>query len=398
KYVFLDNQNIDIKKSVNKIKKHFIFGNKIDYRYLLFAQIWRYCQILDIQIGDLEYLRKTLKFSKKDFKIAKKCVFNLKDIKDKKVLKTFDEFNKFVELSTQYKNKSIKHIGIYANMSSGKSTFVNALLGYDYLPARNEATTACVTSVYDCDFASKALGIAIKENQIYDINDNINANIIDEYNSKVDHIILRADLDNISNLKAILAVHDTPGVNNSLIDAHKVITMDFFSKNKMDMIIYVANAEHLGTDDDKALLNDLKEKILPNSNAKVLFVINKFDCIDTQKENKDEIIAKYKNFLANLGYENPQIYPLSSKAARLFKMAIKDKTNLFSESEIDSFIPFINKFTKRVCLDENNYNQNIKGDIKFEGELVELSRLNLALKNTGLTRLEQDMENILTKD
>ena len=36
-------------------------------------------------------------------------------------------------------------------MGAGKSTFINALLGCDVLPARNEATTAKITSVYDRD-------------------------------------------------------------------------------------------------------------------------------------------------------------------------------------------------------------------------------------------------------
>ncbi|MBR6611504.1 MAG: dynamin family protein [Campylobacter sp.] len=382
-----DNQ-ISLEDCIGKIKKHFLFGNKIDYRFLLLSQLLHGLNILNIKPSEPElgYLKSTLKLSNKEFDKAIKYAENQNAITDDKIANTFIKFADFTNRQKRYKETNIKHIGICANMSSGKSTFVNALLGYDYLPARNEATTACITSVYDWDFATRLLGVATKENKIYSISDDANTKTIDAWNAEAEHIVLQADLDNISNSNFIVAVHDTPGVNNGSNDEHKKVTMEFFKNNKMDLILYVANAEHLATDDDKALLNELKERILPNSKAKVIFVINKFDCIDTQKENKDKIIAKYKDFLANLGYENPQIYPLSSKAARLFKMAIKNKTNLFSRKENSDFRLLLDTFTQ---MDKN---------VGFEGEQAESSKLHLALKNTGLSKLEQNLQDILKKD
>ncbi|MBO1929813.1 dynamin family protein [Providencia rettgeri] len=38
---------------------------------------------------------------------------------------------------------------VVATMSSGKSTFINAILGQDLLPAANEATTATIAHIFD---------------------------------------------------------------------------------------------------------------------------------------------------------------------------------------------------------------------------------------------------------
>ena len=105
----------------------------------------------------------------------------------------------------------------------------------------------------------------------------------------------------------------------------------------------------------------------------MLFVINKFDSIDTSKENKDEIIARYAKFLENLGFEQAKIYPLFSKAARLFKMVLNGKAELFSENEEDEFMPFLNKFNKRMNLamkSTNHYRKKQEGIVMVNGHKV----------------------------
>ena len=59
----------------------------------------------------------------------------------------------------------IKNIAVCATMSSGKSTLVNALLGNDVLPARNEATPAKITSImdsYNFSFIAYVVYISLK--------------------------------------------------------------------------------------------------------------------------------------------------------------------------------------------------------------------------------------------
>ncbi|MDR1073527.1 MAG: hypothetical protein LBL45_07620 [Treponema sp.] len=47
-------------------------------------------------------------------------------------------------------------------MSAEKSRFINALIGHDYLPAKNEACTAKIISVADIDNIDYSLGYVVK--------------------------------------------------------------------------------------------------------------------------------------------------------------------------------------------------------------------------------------------
>ena len=52
---------------------------------------------------------------------------------------------------------------VIATMSSGKSTFINAMLGTDLLPARNEATTATIATIFDTKY-NKYIGVRCNKN------------------------------------------------------------------------------------------------------------------------------------------------------------------------------------------------------------------------------------------
>src|SRR5574344_2656877 len=51
-------------------------------------------------------------------------------------------------------------MAVVATMSSGKSTLINAMLGKDLLPARNEATTANLARIHDIDGQNELKAIA----------------------------------------------------------------------------------------------------------------------------------------------------------------------------------------------------------------------------------------------
>ena len=51
-------------------------------------------------------------------------------------------------------------IAVVATMSAGKSTLINAMLGTELLPARNEATTATLARIHDDDDATHFIGEA----------------------------------------------------------------------------------------------------------------------------------------------------------------------------------------------------------------------------------------------
>ena len=79
----------------------------------------------------------------------------------------------------------------------------------------------------------------------------------------------------------------------------------------------MANATQLKTTDEYILLKEIFEKVVKANDLPVIFVLNKADQLDSEKEDISEIVDSYVNYLTEIGFENPNVFPVSSKAARL---------------------------------------------------------------------------------
>lgn len=389
KEIRLDKENL---KALKKFKK-------INLRYSILNYIFLLHSYLNIKITPRNYgtMLEYLSFAKQ--KNKKKVLKIMSRIENYRMMdsdtKTFDlEQN-------EYMVKQLFNIAVCATMSAGKSTFVNALLGNDCLPARNEATTAIITSVYDFDGMNNISGYCTNEKNLpVDISIDANLNQIDEWNNNSDgkhnRIFLQSDFDGISFANKITLIHDTPGTNNSSDDNHHKITFDFLQSHKMDAIIFVANGEHLCSTDENALLKELNEKVFKKLNIPVIFILNKVDSIDEEKESLSNAVVKYKEYLSEIGMKDPIVFPVSSKAARLLKMALKNKSDLFTESECDAFPSIVKKFTKRLNLsDVGEIASEAEEKILIDGESYEKSDLITALFHTGIHRIENEIEQIV---
>lgn len=234
---------------------------------------------------------------------------------------------------------------VVATMSSGKSTFINAVLGQDLLPAANEATTATIAHIFD----DKTQGDAF-----YGERFDSNGNLI-EQNDAVDLVIMKAwnadsETKTITlngNIRAIkennnvrLVLTDTPGPNNSQDPEHQRTTLGFIQDSKRNpLIIYVLNATQLGTNDDAQLLRlvaDTMSKGGKQSKDRFLFVVNKMDMFDPERdENIEEALNRVKSYLEENGIHDPNLFPVSARMAYLLRKQGEltraernDKTNI----------------------------------------------------------------------
>ncbi|MCC9661496.1 dynamin family protein [Pseudoalteromonas sp. MB41] len=218
---------------------------------------------------------------------------------------------------------------VVATMSSGKSTFINAVLGQDLLPAANEATTATIAQIFD----DKTQGDAF-----YGERFDSNGKLI-EHNDAVDLATMKAwNADNETktialngNIRAIkennnvrLVLTDTPGPNNSQDPEHQRTTLGFIQDSKRNpLIIYVLNATQLGTNDDAQLLRlvaDTMSKGGKQSKDRFLFVVNKMDMFDPDRgENIEEALNRVKSYLEENGIHDPNLYPVSARMAYLLR-------------------------------------------------------------------------------
>jgi len=172
------------KKCINRIRSHLIIGNQIEFRYLLLSQISYILKLLEIPMEpSLSVIQEKLNFSNKQFSRIKECINNPESIKDKKLLSFYKPYLSFLDSLAAYNSLPIVNVGVCAIMSAGKSSFINALLGYDYLPVRNEATTARITSVYDNDNSQKLIGFTMHNNQLRNIGNELLEKDVNSWNA-----------------------------------------------------------------------------------------------------------------------------------------------------------------------------------------------------------------------
>lgn len=74
------------------------------------------------------------------------CLGIINKIEDNEELKTIEGFTKEAEVFRERLNDDEIRIAVVGEFSSGKSTFINALIGKDILNHATKETTAVITS------------------------------------------------------------------------------------------------------------------------------------------------------------------------------------------------------------------------------------------------------------
>lgn len=259
-------------------------------------------------------------------------------------------------------NNQTFHVAVVANMSAGKSTFLNALFGDKILPSQSEATTDCPVYIYSDDIEenNKAViyhtdkriveiptGEIMGEIQKYSKKDSLLREGEEGYKN-VGRIDLHWDFKSLQNSKNInykFVFIDTPGPNNTgeYSDQHKERTRAIV-RDEADLALFLFNYADLDanlTSDDQGLWALLKRRKEEDELFQVFFIINQIDRAFNDLQNdiseskeQDEVkvkrelwmkyesraIQKLKDAAVKQGFENPIIFPVSSYFAKLHRM------------------------------------------------------------------------------
>ncbi len=305
-------------------------------------------------------------------------------------------------------------IAVVANMSSGKSTFINALFGKEVLPAFNHATTDSATYIYskpnidkkaEIFFSDKRKSITItedleKEIKQYaqkdeDCKDSKYKNV-----EKIDLYYPFKNLQTSSNEDFSITFIDTPGPNSTgdYGQKHKDQTRSVL--NSVDMALFVFDYGQLDANlksDEQGLWHTIKTRYEKDKNFEVYFLINKIDMsmednfknvrtLDDAKNNwgihEKKAIDKLKQAAENNGIKEPKIYTIASKFALL------DRDNISWDSPLESFQ------TKFKQIFENTWESEYKkylGILNLEDNIN--NYINTEVKNKIL---KIALDNILT--
>lgn len=270
------------------------------------------------------------------------------DLKDEKLKELFNK-----AVSSEFE------LAVVATMSSGKSTLINAMIGHDLLPARNEATTANLAKIHDIDKKKDFDAVAFNsDHEEIERRNNVSQKDVEELNRRgndssakdfVSVIELYGDILGIDSSNLQLVMTDTPGPNNSQNVEHQAHTYSLFKQEYKPMILYVLNACQLGTNDDNNLLRHVAESMAEGnrqSKDRFIFVLNKADGFDPEKgENLDDIINKVKVYLGEHGINGAKIFPCDARSAKVFRQYLNGYS--LTETEEDDILPRHKNIVKR---------------------------------------------------
>lgn len=261
-------------------------------------------------------------------KIEKLCGFYNELTSDKC---PFDEIRNDKNIENAF-NKALNtefEIAVTATMSSGKSTLINSMLGKELLPARNEATTATIARIHDDDNATDFWGEAFdkEENQIGGKYDPLTSEEMETLNNNPDvsGIEIHGNIVGISSQNMKLVLIDTPGPNNSQNADHAKRTYEIIKDSKYKpMVLYILNATQLETNDDNSMLKNIADAMSENgrqASDRFIFVLNKADQFDPEKESVEKKIEDTKAYLEKHGIKNPKVFPCSAYLAKLIRQS-----------------------------------------------------------------------------
>lgn len=287
------------------------------------------------------------------------------------------------------KNAQQYKIAVVANMSAGKSTFINALFGDSILPAYSHATTDCPIYIYSDDNPDndKAIveftdgketielpkEVVQKEIKYYAQKDD---DSLDEKYKNIKKIDLHWDFHVLQNsqkydMKFILI--DTPGPNNTDEHAfkHSDITRNIIV-NEADMVLYLFDYGQIDANlesSENNLWGLIKQRKEKDSNFEVFFIINK---IDKAFEDNQKIIEIENSISEDEYYKNIKKYWFHYEKIAIKKIENSSKKHGFKSAKIFSvsskFIEYyrnkenLNSYDKRILEDLQSYFKNTFGN------------------------------------
>lgn len=326
----------------------------------------------------------------------------VEDLRDSKIKEAFEK-----ALSSEFE------IVVMAPMSSGKSTLINAILGTDLLPAYNEATTATITRIKDID-GSKGFTVSCTESNGKQIctNKPASTKLIDDLNKKadkekkIDCINIQGDIPNIPSDKVNIVFVDTPGGNNSQDRKHKEVMKRALNNENKGMILFVFNYTQLGTDDCDTILSMAASAIRNSTTGKqardrFIFVCNKMDAQDPEKEPLEKILESIKKHLKDKGIEEPNIFFTSAELCKLIRMEkAKERMSESDEDRLDGYLRPFNRENRRLFQYSSvpdNKKKEYEKFLKEKSESGEKRDRDVAEINSGIPALEEAIKLYIEK-
>lgn len=219
-------------------------------------------------------------------------------------------------------NKTIEHLNhlfliiVVGEFNSGKSRFLNAVIGEKYLKEGKIPTTEKIDIIrYGA------------ERSVQELEENPNEDTFDNDSDSSSIIIpKRIHYLNKEFLKGLSFI-DSPGVN-ATITKHEQMTKDYIPR--ADLVIFLTSVERPFSESEREFLLHIREW-----KKKIIVVVNKSDLLSTKEEKDDVQNYVRKGIKDALGFE-PRIFFVSAKNALERKIHSSNlETELFTNIDTE---------------------------------------------------------------
>lgn len=293
-----------------------------------------------------------------------------KEVKDKEgaIQEIFDAIQKgpFEELkqpdvvrSFELAKSSDFEVNVVATMSAGKSTLINSLLAQRLMPAKQEACTATITEIKDNDADHFSAEVFDKNGNQIEAHKKLTYEIMEKLNSNPDvsKIKVKGNIPFVTADDVALVLVDTPGPNNSRDPEHRAATYRMLSESSKTVVLYIMNATQLAVDDDNNLLSKVAESMSvggKQSRDRFIFVVNKLDDFKKGEDSIDAALQKVKDYLADNGIENPNIFPASALTALNIRTILAESDD-DEDDDVYEAKGKVRKFNRNEAMHFENY-------------------------------------------
>ena len=297
-------------------------------------------------------------------------------------------------------NEIIKHTSeplmlmVMGSFSTGKSSFINALVGEEIAAVEAKPTTAVVTKL--CYGEQDELLLHFRDgsvkpatpqefNRMTAVNDEAQLNEIHE---KLDYVERQMPIEILKQVSII----DSPGLND-VAEKHSEATERFV--NKADTVLWMFSTVQLGTREEMAAMDKLTPRLKP------IAVVNKMDLIDEEEDDPQEILANAKKMLQDRVQAVIGISAKYELEGKKENNALKRELGNFAELEkavAEFVLPHRESFKLNTLLDElGSYFDAVNSDfVEAKQENAENKSSNYELYMQNEEKFMQ-VEDILNK-
>lgn len=199
------------------------------------------------------------------------------------------------------------HLVVVGEFNHGKSSFVNALLGRNILPAGVTPTTAVIHHLLHAPDPEARIIYNDGRSEPIEVESLRTWAVREEPDPTTFSAIKYIEIGYPSKLlENQVVLVDTPGVNDLSLQRAD-ITYDYIPRS--DAVLFLLDAGQLLKESERVFL---LEKLIGKSRDKIIFVINKADI--WSPEEREEALAYVQRELAKL-VKNPILFPVSAQLA-----------------------------------------------------------------------------------